>query len=167
MPLFGGSRDVAMFRQFNFEMAKHHTRNDVDIYKINLEATPPNIYGESEEKVYFNPVRVPCLVDLSNSESLTSEFGTDKTQVATYSFTRDVLVEAKLYIEIGDIIGYNGSYWEINNTTNDKLFYNRDPNLPQYDIDVLGNKYGWNVEFICTTHLLRTTKVNLNDTDLK
>lgn len=167
MPLFGGQRDVALFRLCNREIYTYHVNSECVVHKINLEFTKSNIYGESEEKVYYDGIYIPCLIDMEKSTVNSTDFGVDKAQKAQFIFLRDILVEKQLYIEIGDVIFWDGKYWETDNVTADSRWYNRDPNTALYEPNKdpgESNKVGWNVEVIIDAHVMRSSQISINGT---
>jgi hypothetical protein len=96
----------------------------VDIYKINVENTEENLYGESTTKYYDVGFRVNCLILYNEPEITQDEFGTDLNASVEMYFQRENLSSGSLnfYPEIGDIVDWNDFYWEINGTTEPQLF---------------------------------------------
>ena len=47
MALFGGSRDISLFRHVNRELLRNIITQQCAIYKLSLEQTTTNMYGEA------------------------------------------------------------------------------------------------------------------------
>ena len=62
MPLFGGARDISLFRTMNKELMNDIIQQEVGFYKFVLKDTVTNVYGEAENKVYYEPLLFPCLI---------------------------------------------------------------------------------------------------------
>ena len=52
MALFGGARDMDVFKKFNKEVIKKVIDTEVLFYKLNVGETKINLYEESRNKVY-------------------------------------------------------------------------------------------------------------------
>jgi hypothetical protein len=79
-------------------------------------------------------------------------FGSDVVQQnVEFRFVRKILQDVNVYPEIGDIISYNGNYYEIDNTNEAQLIAGR----PEY-----------NQAIICETHLTRLSSLNIEDTHI-
>ncbi len=59
-----------------------------------------------------------------------------------------MLQEVNTYPEIGDIIGYNSHYYEINNIQETQL---------------IAGKPGFNTAIICVAHLTRRTSIDIEE----
>ena len=95
----------------------------VDVYKVNIENTNENIYGESTTKYYDVGFRVNCLIQFNEPETLQDEFGADVNTTVEIHFQRSNLASGSLnfYPEVGDIIDWNKFYWEVDGVTEPKL----------------------------------------------
>ena len=151
MALFGGERDVSMFRGISRELMWDIIVQECAIYKFRLEETNVNIYGEAaEEKYYEAPYLLNVLIDRQDQNFPESDLGIDFTGGRTFKFLRDDLagVEANgsgkigtIVPEVGDIIWYENGYYEIDTLINNQLFVGKDPNYPNQD-DNGYNPYG-------------------------
>ena len=54
MPLFGGARDISLLRTFNRELINDIIQQEVGFYKFVLPDSNVNVYGESENKIYYD-----------------------------------------------------------------------------------------------------------------
>ena len=73
MTLFGGQRDISLFRNINRELINKIIDTEVDIIKAAIKDIKENLYGEALGKQYFQNVRVGCLrvdtLDTSTAET--------------------------------------------------------------------------------------------------
>ena len=69
MALYGANRDVSLFRHLNRELLNNIIEQKVGYYKINLEKSQANIYGESSKKYYNDPVLINCLIERGDTET--------------------------------------------------------------------------------------------------
>ena len=122
-PFFIPQKEFDLINQMNEELIDEIVGQSVDIYKVNIENTSENIYGESTTKYYDIGFRVNCLIDFTEPEIIQDEFGPDLNSNITMFFQRENLASGSLnfYPEIGDIVDWNDYYWEINGTTEPQL----------------------------------------------
>ena len=120
-PLFNRNRDIALFNSVNNELLHKVISTPVVVYKISTE-TQHNIYGESVEKTYTKGIQIGCLVNHEEQTVDASEgFGSDVSQNIQVAFHRDMLNDRGFYPEIGDIVEFNESYYEINLVVENQL----------------------------------------------
>jgi hypothetical protein len=123
-PFFIPQKEFDLINQMNEELIDELVGQSVDIYKVNIENTNENIYGESTTKYYDIGFRVNCLIEYAEPEIIQDEFGADLNGNISMFFQRENLASGSLnfYPEIGDIVDWNDYYWEINGTTEPQLF---------------------------------------------
>ena len=63
MALFGGSRDINLFHTINSELLNDIIQTEIGYYKFVLDKTVSNVYGESADKMFYEPVRIACLIN--------------------------------------------------------------------------------------------------------
>jgi len=164
MALFGGSRDISLFRYVNRELLGDIITQQVAFYKFVLDKTVVNMYGEASGGKYFEgPVLLNALITVADNTSPTNEFGVDFNWSITAAFLRDDLVDAKVHPEVGDIILYQESYFEVDNTNTTQFFAGKDPDYP-YEINPLNpglGNFGYNVSVVCETHYVPADRVNI------
>ena len=116
MPKFSLGRDLDFFHSIARELVDTVIENTFVLFKIDLNSTTVNIYGESLNKTWHPGVELFGLVD-KDPEGVTYEgFGSEATQTMTFKVDRDLCEERNAYPEIGDVIYYDDSYYEIDNT---------------------------------------------------
>ncbi len=116
MPKFISARDVNFFKGIARELVDEVIQNTIVLFKVNLNDTKTNLYGESLDKTWHPGVELYGLVD-KDPEGVSYEgFGSDATQTMTFKVDRGLCEERNVYPEIGDVIYYDDSYYEIDNT---------------------------------------------------
>ena len=126
-------------------------------YKISLEDTQSNIYGESLHKTFLPPVLINCLLTTSDQTATVDELGPDIQRTLSFAFLRDDLVDASLVPEIGDIIMLYENYYEVDLVKENQYFFGKDDS---YNYG-RGDKYGESISIICETHLTRADKLGI------
>ena len=123
-PFFIPQKEFDLINSMNEELIDEIVGQSVDIYKVNIERTNENMYGESTTKYYDIGFRVNCLILYNEPEVTQDEFGADTDRNIEIYFQRENLSSGSLnfYPEMGDIVDWNDIYWEINGTTEPQLF---------------------------------------------
>lgn len=147
MALFGGERDAALFRKINKELITDIIDTEIYYYKLILDDSKRNLYGEGKDKVFYNPVKIPTLVDRTNAEQIFDEFGSSYTRNVNFYFLRDILVEKNVFPEVGDVIVWNDEQHIVDVTFTNQFFAGKNP-----DTWDGGDSQGYNISIICETH---------------
>lgn len=121
MARFALERDINFFQSISRELVEEVIKTSVVLYKLVIENTKTNLYGESLSKTYYQGVETNAVIDRSDTEFNYEEFGPDGGQSVEFRFNRFVLEEKNFYPEIGDIIGHNNAYFEIDSVREDQL----------------------------------------------
>jgi hypothetical protein len=169
MALFGSSRDVSFVRRLNRELMGNIISQQCAFYKYRLAETKINMYGEaSSGKIYDGPILLNALITVGDNTSPTSDLGVDFDWPSTFAFLRDDLVDSGVHPEVGDIILYQESYWEVDNTNTVQFFAGKDPDYP-YNQNPLNpglENFGYNVSVTCECHYIPADRVNIIRTRL-
>ena len=165
MALFGGERDISLFRHVNRELLGDIITQQCAVYKFKIEETKVNIYGEAaEEKYYMGPVLFNVLIERQDQQFPETDLGTDFTWAIDFKFLRDDLVDAEVVPEVGDFILYEEGYYEVDDVVTNQLFVGKDPRYPNkpnpYENDL--DKFGYDVSIICKTHSVPSDKVGIS-----
>ena len=122
-PFFIPQKEIDIIDSMNEELIDEIVGQSVDIYKLSVENSPENMYGESVAKHYNIGFRVNCLIQFNEPEMTQDEFGADYNANIEMYFQRNNLASGSLnfYPEIGDIVDWNKHYWEINSVTEPQL----------------------------------------------
>ena len=120
-PFFIPQKEVDLFDVLNEELIDDILGQYVDIYKVSVDDTEDNIYGESSTKYFEQGFRVNCLISFEEPTIEQNDFGPDLNANLEMYFHRTTLKEANFYPEIGDIVEWNDIYWEMNAVTEPQL----------------------------------------------
>jgi hypothetical protein len=190
MALFGQARDISMFRYVNRELMGNIISQQAAFYKLRLNQTNFNMYGEAaEQKYYDGPILLYTLIDLPDQTQPTDDMGVTFDWKPTFKFLRDDLLDklkdynedtiygANLVPQVGDIILYETAYYEVIGTNAAQYFVGKDPDYPNspqpsnpagatYPLpSPLWNpgldEFGYNVSIICQTAYIPADKVGI------
>ena len=122
-PFFIPQKEIDLIDSMNEELIDEIIGQSVDIYKVSIDNTEENVYGESTTKYYEVGFRVNCLILFNEPDIVQDEFGADDNGDIEMYFQRNNLSSGSLnfYPEMGDIVDWNEHYWEINGTTEPQL----------------------------------------------
>ena len=122
-PFFVPQKEIDVIDSMNEELIDEIIGQSVDIYKVSIDNTDENIYGESTTKYYEVGFRVNCLILFNEPEVIQDDFGADVNSNIEMYFQRNNLASGSLnfYPEMGDIVDWNNYYWEINGATEPQL----------------------------------------------
>jgi len=148
MPKFISDRDVTFFKHIAREVVDDVVENICVLFKINLMDTKINIYGEAINKTWHPGVQLNVLIDKSQQSQNYEGFGSNTNQDVQYNFDRFMLKEKGIYPEIGDIIFFDQSYYEINNV---------------YEVQYSGGLPQNNFSVICQTFMVSKSLLNIEE----
>ena len=158
MAIFGGSRDIDTFKIFSKELINDIITQQVGYYKIVLNDTPSNIYGEALTKNFIGPVLLNCLIERGDFTTGINDFGPDAIREVTFRFLDDTMIEANIVPEIGDVIMYNELYYQVDNVNTNQLILGKDQN---YAYSAGLENFGDSYSFILTCHYTRSEKLGI------
>ena len=156
--MFGSVRDVATFKIFTKELVEDIISQQVGYYKIKLEDTPTNMYGEALTKYFIGPVLIPVLIVRGEFGTVGTDYGPDTRRDVDFRFFKDHLIEANIVPEVGDVIMYDEVYYEINNTNENQLILGKDPDY-SYSSPVEG--FGQSYSIILTGNYVDPDKLGI------
>mgnify|MGYP003630607772 CR=1 FL=1 len=158
MALFGGKRDAKFIAAINSELINSIIDTEIEFYKLMVDRSQSNIYGESENKTYYDSILIPCVVTKDEKSAGMDDYGHSYTRSATFSISRDLLVKAEFYPEIGDIVFWDNEYYELDNVDANQYFTGKNPETwPN------GSEHGYSVSVICNAHVTRQTPQAIKD----
>ena len=162
MAMFGRARDVSLFRHVNRELINNIVTQQIGYYKYKLEATEDNLYGETPERYFTDPVLLNCLIVRGDQEwadsAIGSDFGPDESRTVGFRFLRDDLRDASVSPAVGDVIMYYEGYYEVDAVVSNELFVGKDPN---YAYSEGLDQFGWDVSIICQCHYIPADKLGI------
>ena len=122
-PFFLPQKEIDLIDSMNEELIDEILGQSVDIYKVSVENTEENLYGESTTKYYEIGFRVNCMIMFNEPEVTNEEWGADLNANIEMYFQRNNLASGSLnfYPEAGDIVDWNDFYWEIGSVTEPQL----------------------------------------------
>lgn len=148
MPKFAVGRDIELFKSFAREVVDDVVENIAVLFKVNLNETKVNLYGESINKTWYPGVQLNVLIDKTSQSVGYEGFGADTSQNIEFRFDRWMLEEKNIYPEIGDVIYFDNSYYEINNTS---------------EIQFVGGLPSNNFSIVCSTFMVRKSSLNIEE----
>jgi len=133
-PFFVPSKEIELFNSMNEELIDEIVGQAVDIYKVSLDDSNVNLYGEAEDGIkYFEKgFRVNCLISFEEPVADLDEFGTDINSNVELFFLKSSLSGSGFYPEPGDIVDWNDFWWELNAVTEPQLVAGH----PEYSFQV-------------------------------
>lgn len=135
-----------------------YTNMSVGYFKINLEQSVTNMYGESLEKWYYPPVQVPCLIERGDYDNPEDEFGVDVSQTLTVKIIRDTAESLNFLPEVGDILTDQEKYYEVKVLNTSIITI---PGAGGAQNSVSSGNAGEIILYGLTCYLTRITKINI------
>ena len=148
MPKFAVGRDIELFKSFAREVVDDVVENIAVLFKVNLNETKINLYGESTNKTWYPGVELNVLINKSTQIAGYEGFGSDVSQNVEFRFDRWMLEEKNTYPEIGDVIFFDQSYYEIGNTT---------------EVQFVAGLPSNNFSVVCETFMVRKSSLNIEE----
>lgn len=159
--LFGSNRDFNLLVKMNRELLKDVVEQEVLYYKLSLDDTDANIYGEALSKTYFSPLKLNCLITRGDQVVTSDDFGPDLSRDASFAFLRQDLVDVQVVPEVGDIVIWNEDYYEVDTVRENQLFVGRDNS---YNLTNYGSRFGSSLSIIVDCHQTRRERTGIMHT---
>jgi len=164
MALFAGGRDASLIRKLNTELMRRWIDTEIEFYKLSMNDTQDNIYMESDSKKYFQPVKFHCTAQKDPREIAASEVGLDSNRLGVFSFIRNDLKDASIVIEIGDLIWWDGDYYEIDVVGATNYWSGRNPETLLGTTSGEIDEFGYSISVVCEAHVTRRNRVSIVET---
>ena len=146
MPKFNVGRDIELFKSFAREVVDTVVQNTCVLFKVNMNETKVNLYGESVNKTWYPGVELYVLINKEQNTTSYEGFGGDTTQNIEFRFDRFACEEKNSYPEVGDVIYFDNSYYEIDNTS---------------EVQFVGGIPDNNFSIVCSTFMVRKSALNI------
>ena len=156
--LFGSNRDFNLLVGISRELVKDLVEQEILYYKLSLEDTEANLYGEALTKSYWTPVKLNCFITRGDQVIANDDFGPDLNREASFAFIRQDLVDVNTVPEVGDIVVWNEDYYEVDTVRENQLFVGRDKS---YNLTDYGDKFGSSVSIIVDCHQTRRERTGI------
>ena len=134
MARFTLARDIRFFEGISRELVDAVVTTGVILYKLIIEDSKTNLYGESLSKTYFQGVETNAIIQREDTAANYEGFGPDASQTVQFRFNRFTLEDTGFYPEIGDLIFHNDAYFEIDNVNEDQLIGGRTGDAEHFSI---------------------------------
>jgi len=139
MPKFFNAKDLDFIKTISEEVVDYVVEQAIVLFKVSVGETKTNLYGESLGKVWRAPSTLMCIVDREPINIVYEGFGADRQGMVEFRFNiqriretsyavpkvRDIngtLIPTEAiqnvevgYPEIGDVILFDGIYYELDN----------------------------------------------------
>jgi len=163
MALFGSARDASLVRSVNRELINNFVDTEVAFYKLSLEDTRANMYDEADNKVYFAPLRINCLIEKGEKSYIGDDAGYDSTREGFFNFLRDDLKDKNIVIEEGDFIEYDNEYYEVDGVSASQYFAGRNPSSDLGFTEGDREEFGLSIAVRVTAHVTRRNRLNIQE----
>jgi hypothetical protein len=134
MARFTLQRDINFFEGISRELVDAVVTTAVVLYKLVIENSKTNLYGESLSKTYYQGVECNAMIQREDTLAVYEGFGADTSQNVDFRFNRFTLKDKGFYPEVGDIIFHNDGYFEIDNVSEDQLIGGRTGDQEHFSI---------------------------------
>ena len=148
MPKFLQTRDIEFFKSIARELVDDVVQNTIVLFKINMNETKVNIYGESLNKSWYPGVELYALYSKSPEDIVYEGFGPEMQQNITFKLDRIMCEEKNVYPEVGDVIFFDTSYYEIDNTN---------------EIQFIGGSPDNSFSIVCETFMVSKSTLNIEE----
>ena len=144
MARFALGRDIRFFEGISRELVDAVVTTAVVLYKLIIEDSKTNLYGESLSKTYYQGVNCNAMIQREDSQSNYEGFGSDTSQNVEFRFNKFTLEDTGFYPEVGDIIFHNNGYFEIDSVKEEQL---------------IGGRVDEKFSIICSTFMTRRSSI--------
>ena len=115
-------------------------------FLLNALFKSKNFYGESLNKTWYPGVQLYALYSKNPEDVVYEGFGPEMQQNITFKLDRIMCEEKDVYPEVGDIIFFDTSYYEIDNTN---------------EIQFIGGSPDNNFSIVCETFMVTKSTLNI------
>lgn len=156
--IFGSVNDVGTLLHIGREFVQDVVEQEILYYKLDIEETEANIYGEASQKFYYTPLKLNCLIRRGDKDWKEQDYGPDLNRETSFAFFKEDLRDADLLPEVGDIIEWSLDYFEIDGINENQMFLGKDLD---YRLNTPLWRFGSSVSVVAKTHMTRVSKLNI------
>ncbi len=131
---------------------------EIEFFKLVIEQSNSNIYGESESKSYYDSILIPCLITKDNKTANMDDYGHNYTRTLQFAISRDTAEKSGFYPEVGDIAFWDNEFYELDNVDANQYLAGKNPETWQN-----GDSHGFSVSIVCDAHATRQTPQNIRN----
>jgi hypothetical protein len=181
MPKFFNARDLDFIKSIAEEVVDYVVETAVVLFKVSVGESKTNLYGESLGKVWYAPQTLMAIVDREPLNVQYEGFGPDRTQAVEFRFMRNRLRTETLpklrdvngtlipvgavqnsqygYPEIGDVILFDSTYYEVDNVRENVLIGGQ-PAIYNQEEGVFEDS---NLQVVAFCHLVRSSTIQIDE----
>ena len=139
-------------------MLSNIVEQEVGYYKYDLKSNEPDIYGENVNKIFYDPVKLNCLISKGDQGFNQNRFSSNIDRAVSFAFLRDDLVDTQVVPEVGDVIYWDGNYYEAHGVVQNQLFFGRDGD---YSFENYREEFGSSISIVVNTHLTEANRLGI------
>jgi hypothetical protein len=112
--LFITPREIDLISDITKEVIKDVVGQKIYYYPISdIKSKIHEVYQESPEKVFDNPIEINCLVEYQETEVTTGKFGNEQYyNISAFVQNRD-LIDKGIQLYVGDFFSYGTVFFEV------------------------------------------------------
>ena len=114
LPIFFGDAEESLFNNLGRELVETLVNQHFTLFRIDVQLTDDNFYGEAKNKVYKTPIEVKARIQIVDTD-VVDEAGVrrlNKGDMNAWVYN-EFLEENDFEINVGDFIGFQGKFYEI------------------------------------------------------
>ena len=112
--LFVTQRELNFISDITKELVSDVVGQRIFYYPISeIKTRVHDVYNESPEKVFDNPIEIKCLVDSPTNEARTNLFGPERLNTLEVFLQHRDMVDRGINVTVGDFIRYGENTYEI------------------------------------------------------
>ncbi len=121
MPLFYGKKDLNLMNNLNRQLIQKIIDTKVKFLKLDVRQITQNIYGQAKTKFYMQPIQLPALIQHENPNITDQLYGVNYQHFLVVKLNIQMLKQINLYPEVGDVVQYNQSDFEVASIVNNQF----------------------------------------------
>ena len=92
MALFGTQRDAKFMASINSEIMNQVVDTEIEFYKLIVEESNSNLYGESDKKSFYQSILIPALITKEGKNASQDDYGHSYTRTMQFAISRDTFI---------------------------------------------------------------------------